>query len=192
MRPNPMIRIIVAGIVLTGCFLNTGCHVTPRTRTLPEEIGSVYIPMFLNMSYEPGLEELATRATVESFLADGRLDLVHAGQADAIVQGIITSFEDQVTSTESDEYPMISTMQAIVLVKLYSPRDRLHPMNAYKPFTVRRSYVSDMRRMTQTIPEDAKRSLMEAVGDRVVLEVLTGDFEEMAPGEQTEEPGEQE
>jgi len=76
---------------------------------------------------------------------------------------------------------MMNTMNAKVLVKLYAPNDRLNPLNEYKPFTVSRSYISDVRRMDVTIPEDAVQNLMEALGERVVLEVLTGKFKEISP-----------
>ncbi len=165
-------------LLIAFLFIFSGCHITPRTRTLPAEIQNVYIPMFMNTSYEPSLEELATRATVEAFLADGRLNVVHPRQADVIVQGIITGYENEVASTESDDFPLINSITARVTVKLYSLDDRLHPINVYKPFTVRRSYVSDTRRTTYTVPEDVRQSLMEAVGRRVVLEVLTGEFKE--------------
>ena len=170
------VRFIFSLMVLPLVFI--GCHVTPRTRTLPSEIQNIYVPMFINTSYEPGLEELATRATVEAFLADGRLDIVHSRQADVVVQGIITDYANDVSSTESDDFPLMNSITTRVSLKLFSPDDRLHPINVYKPFTVRRSYVSDIRRTTYTIPEDVKHSLMEAVGQRVVLEVLTGKFKE--------------
>ena len=178
MNLNNRIFRVTMGLMLLLVFCCTGCQITPRQRTLPEEIQSVYVPIFFNNSYEPGLEELATRATIEAFLADGRLDVARKDHADVIVQGIIESFSDEVQDTESDDWPMISTLSTKVIVKLYSPEDRLHPLFVYKPFTVSRSYVSDVRRMTHTIPDDAKQSVMEALGQRAVLEVLTGQFEE--------------
>ena len=159
----------------------TGCQFTSRIRTLPEEIQSVYVPMFINNTYQPGLEELATRATVEAFLADGRLNVVSPREADVLVQGIIQEYTDQASGSESDEFHMMNTIDARVLVKLYAPNDRLNPINVYKHFTVSRSYISDVRRMDLTIPEDAIRDLMEAVGERVVLEVMTGQFKEISP-----------
>jgi hypothetical protein len=159
----------------------TGCQFTSRIRTLPEEIQSVYIPMFINNTYQPGLEELATRATVEAFLADGRLQLVSPREADVVVQGIIQEYTDKVSGTESDEFPMMNTINARAMVKLYASNDRMNPLNEYKSFTVSRSYISDVRRMDLTIPEDAIQNLMEALGERVVLEVLTGQFKEISP-----------
>jgi len=158
-----------------------GCQYTSRIRTLPEEIQSVYVPMFINNTYQPGLEELATRATVEAFLADGRLQVVSPREADVVVQGIIREYSDQVSGSESDEFPMMNTINAKVLVKLYAPNDRLNPLNEYKPFTVSRSYISDVRRMDFTVPEDAIQNLMEALGERVALEVITGQFKEISP-----------
>ena len=158
-----------------------GCQFTSRIRTLPEEVQSVYVPMFINTTYQPGLEELATRATVEAFLADGRLQVSSPAKADVLVQGIIQEYKDQVSGTESDGFPMMNTITVKALVKLYAPNDRMNPLNVYKPFTVSRSYISDVRRMDVTIPEDAIQNLMDAIGERVALEVLTGRFKEISP-----------
>jgi len=167
---------IAVAMLLIGAFSLTGCRIQPRVRTLPEEIHTVYVPMFLNTSYEPGLEELATRATVEAFLADGRLDVVTPANADVVVQGTILDFNDDMTADESDHFPLINTMKVNVKVNLYSPKDRLHPIMEYKPLTVTTSYVSDTRRVTMTIPEDARQTLMDGMGRQVVLEVLTGEY----------------
>jgi hypothetical protein len=172
-HPGRLLFMLVALLPLTGC------QITSRVRTLPEEIESVYVPMFINITYKPGLEELASRAAIEAFLADGRLDVVSPQLADVIVQGIIQDFSDNVSGAESDDFPMMNTMTARVIVKLYSPDDRLNPLYVFKPFVITRSYVSDARRSTLVIPEDALEGLMAAVGEKVVLEVLTGGFKEI-------------
>ncbi|MBN1900801.1 hypothetical protein JW926_05675 [Candidatus Sumerlaeota bacterium] len=156
-----------------------GCQISSRVRTLPEEIESVHVPMYINVTYKPGIEELATRSTVEAFLADGRLEAVSPELADVIVQGVIMDFTDSVSSAESDDFPMMNTISAHVSVKLFSPDDRLEPLHVFKPFVINRSYVSDKRRSTLVVPEDALEGLMDAVGEKVVLEVLTGGFREI-------------
>lgn len=165
-------------IMLVAAIMMSGCRIRPRQRTLPEEIRNIYVPMFINNTSQPGLEELATRASVEAFLADGRLEIVNARNADLIVQAVITEFEDGVTSTESDSFPMMNSVTATVQANLYSPDDRLHPVYVYEPFTVDRTYISDVRRSTVTITDEAREDLMEAVGERLVSEILTGSFEE--------------
>jgi len=171
------ISVLMAAMALAA----TGCQFTSRVRTLPEEIQTVYVPMFLNNTSQPGLEELATRATVEAFLADGRLDVASLKEADVVVQGLILEYSDRVSGVESDEFPQMNSISVKVLVKLFAPNDRLNPLNVYEPFTVSRSYISDARRMDLTIPEDAILNLMEAAGERVVLEVITGKFREESP-----------
>lgn len=165
--------------ILTALLSLTGCQISSRVRTLPEEIESVYVPIFINITYKPGLEELASRAAIEAFLADGRLDVVSPQLADVIVQGIIQDFSDNVSGAESDDFPMMNTMTARVIVKLYSSDDRFNPLYVFKPFVVTRSYVSDARRSTLVIPEDALEGLMSAIGERVVQEVITGGFREI-------------
>lgn len=168
------------------CLILVSCRIRPRVRTLPEEINSVYVPMFINNTYEPGLEEIATRATVEAFLSDGRLEVVPESEADAVVQCVLTDFNNRMSSTESDDFPLMNIMEVGCVVNLFRPKERMEPMNVYDEFTVSRSYVSDARRMTFIAPDDAREDIMNGLGRRVVLEVLTGRFvePEITPGEQ--------
>jgi len=71
----------------------------------------------------------------------------------------------------------LSTMEVNFQMKLYSPKDRLNPLNEYEEVSVSHSYVSDVRRMTMTVPEDALQTLLEGVGRQAVLEVLTGKWQ---------------
>lgn len=178
-RSFPQIRAQRLLFLMGLLLFVAGCQISSRVRTLPEEIQSVYVPIFINITTKPGLEEIVGRATVEAFLSDGRLDVVSSPMADVIVQGIIQDFSDNVSSAESDDFPMMNTMTMRVIVKLYSPDDRLNPLHVFKPFVITRSYVSDVRRSTMVIPEDAREGLMSAVGEKVVQEVITGGFKEI-------------
>jgi hypothetical protein len=60
--------------------------------TLPAHIQSIAVPIFRNRTEEPGVESLITRAVVEAFSTNGRLRVVGTGQADAVLDGEITSY----------------------------------------------------------------------------------------------------
>ena len=188
---RPAVRLLVVCFAILALFSLSSCRIRPRVRTLPEEIQSLNIPMFINLSYEPGLEEVGTRATVEAFLADGRLDVVSRQQADAIVQVVIQSFENEAASTSSDDFSMINTIKVGAVVYMYSPKDRLNPMQMWGPFTESRAFVSDTRRISYVNSEDARQGMMDALALRVVQEVLTGGFRIPEPAPEPESVSEE-
>ena len=87
------------------CLILTGCARTPLVRTLPEYVRSVYVPMARNTSYEPGLEELVTRAVIEEMLADGRLIVENKRNADATLKIRIKNYVSVTDSYSDDEFP---------------------------------------------------------------------------------------
>ena len=69
---GPRLLITLLAILLLGC---SACMRIPRQRTLPPSIRSLSIPVFINRTAEPQLEDDATVFAQEEFLADGRLDM---------------------------------------------------------------------------------------------------------------------
>jgi outer membrane lipopolysaccharide assembly protein LptE/RlpB len=78
-------------LLLGLAILLGGCGYTVRG-TLPAHIQSIAVPIFRNRTEEPGVESLITRAVVEAFSTNGRLRVVGTGQADAVLDGEITSY----------------------------------------------------------------------------------------------------
>jgi outer membrane lipopolysaccharide assembly protein LptE/RlpB len=60
--------------------------------TLPEHVRTVAIPIFVNRTVEPAVENVLTRAVVEAFSTDGRLRVVTPAEADSILEGEVTRF----------------------------------------------------------------------------------------------------
>lgn len=74
--------------------LAAACGYTFRG-TLPEHIQTVGVPIFVNRTPEPAVENVITRATVEAFANNGRLRVVPPERADSILEGEITGYELQ-------------------------------------------------------------------------------------------------
>ncbi|MFH1563443.1 MAG: LptE family protein [Nitrospirota bacterium] len=70
----------------------SSCAHTP-IRTLPDNIKSIYIPIFTNQSFQYGLEEALTNMVIEEFIKDGRLEVTDRKSADAELTGTIISYE---------------------------------------------------------------------------------------------------
>jgi hypothetical protein len=63
--------------------------------TLPAHIQTVGVPIFINRTPEPAVENIITRATIEAFANNGRLRVVAPERADSILEGEITGYELQ-------------------------------------------------------------------------------------------------
>ena len=56
------------------------------------EIQSIAIPTFTNGTYEAGIETIVTNSLLAELIRDGRIKVVSEGEADAIMQGTVTSY----------------------------------------------------------------------------------------------------
>lgn len=84
----------VAGWLALGAALVAagGCGYSFRGN-LPERIRTVAVPVFLNKTQEPAVENVITAAVVNAFASGGRLKVVPLDQADAILEGEIVGYQ---------------------------------------------------------------------------------------------------
>jgi hypothetical protein len=153
-----------------------GCTSVPLERTLPEAIETVYVPMFKNLTYEPGIEELITNHTIESFLADGRLTVVQQRVADARVEGAITDYKVSVSSFASDDFPMMSTAQVAARVTVWIPQQPDAPIATFPDIRATVTYISDPRSTVYENVVGVKERLFEALAFNIVKTVMTGSY----------------
>ena len=69
-----------------------GCGYSLRGN-LPDDIKTVAVPVFRNRTGEPAVENLITRAVIEAFSTNGRLRVVAAEAADAILEGDVIGYQ---------------------------------------------------------------------------------------------------
>jgi len=186
-------------IAALGLALAAACTTVPPVRVLPKSIGAIYVPMFENQSYEPGLEEKLTRLTQEEFLADGRLDVVPRRNADAVLVGKIKKFDIRARNFGRDEFPRTSRLTIVADVSLYDPSDRKreNPLMTWKDINIDYSFESDARfsgawatggaEGVGTSPQDAYKDALRQLAREIVFTVLTkkpdeNAMEEAAPG----------
>jgi outer membrane lipopolysaccharide assembly protein LptE/RlpB len=105
---------------LTLAILVGGCGYSTRG-TLPSDINTIAVPIFQNLTREPGVEGLITRAVVEAFSTNGRLKIASAAGADAILDGEVTGYN--VFSIAFDSHSNVRQYRLIVTVNLQL-RDR--------------------------------------------------------------------
>jgi outer membrane lipopolysaccharide assembly protein LptE/RlpB len=86
-------RLGVLALAL-GAWTLGGCGYAFRG-TLPSHVHTIAVPIFLNRSQEPGVESIITRAVVQAFATNGRLQVVRLADADAILEGEVRSYSVQ-------------------------------------------------------------------------------------------------
>jgi len=82
----------------------------------------IAIPLFLNETFQYGLEETLTRSIREEFILDGRLEITEEEEADLILQGKITHYFNEPLSEATiavEEY----RVKMDILVSLISVKD---------------------------------------------------------------------
>lgn len=167
-----MKRAVVAAVFLG---ILGACVRIPPSRMLPMTINTIYVPIFVNKTYEPGLEEKATRAVQEEFLVDGRLDVNTRRNADAILVGTLLKWNIMPSRFSVDEFPMNSRINIVADVALYDPADtkREKPLMLWEDIMVDHYFVSDARRVIEVSPDDAYEDALRALARVIVRTVMT-------------------
>ncbi len=90
-RPSSVIVILAALLIV---FISScGYHATPVGGIVPENVKTIAIPVFINGTNEPYVDVEITKAVVEEFLTDGRLQVVSLEAADVVLRGRVVRFD---------------------------------------------------------------------------------------------------
>ena len=110
-----LLALALAALSLTGCV---GYRLGSM---LPPEIKSVYIPLFVNHTGEPLIEDEATRAAIREFQKDGSLQVAGSAEtADALLKVTLVDYQlaplayDAARATAANEYRLTLTASAVM------------------------------------------------------------------------------
>jgi len=161
-----------AALALAVVLLATGCGYTVGG-TLPSHIKTIAVPIFRNTTREPAVEGFITRAVVEAFSTNGRLKVVSASQADAILEGDITGYSVSSIAFDQDANIRLYRLTVTVNLRLRDVRQKklLFQQNAVQE-------QADFRvigQVSQTISreETALRSAATDIGRSIVALAVT-------------------
>jgi outer membrane lipopolysaccharide assembly protein LptE/RlpB len=104
-------------MLLVAC----GYRMVGKETHVPPGLSSVAIPTFKNRTYEPGIEVPFTRAFLNEFIRDRRVNVVDRAQADSLLEGVITDF--RIYSVSYDRSGFVLEYQTSVILDL-TLRDR--------------------------------------------------------------------
>lgn len=71
----------------------TGCVGYKLGSNLPADVGSVYVPVFVNETDEPGLEAVTTSAAIQEIQKDGSLKVAPEAEASCVLQVKLRSYK---------------------------------------------------------------------------------------------------
>lgn len=83
--------IVLFGVLFGVVLLVAGCGYTFRG-SLPPHIRTVAVLVLENKTQEPGVEAFVTNALIEAIVSSGRLRLVEASEADAVLSGAVVGY----------------------------------------------------------------------------------------------------
>lgn len=78
---------LVLAVLVGGCGYTIGLG-----GNLPSHIKTVAVPIFVNGTQQPAVENFITAAVVNAFVTSGRLKVVPVSQADSILEGEIVGY----------------------------------------------------------------------------------------------------
>lgn len=174
----PLVRMLIAAALpaAAALILFSGCQTAvPRFRTLPRNYQTIYIPMVENQTFEPAIEETATRLIQEEFMADGRLRVTRREDADIVVQCRLKRFDRRVASREGDDFPQ-SDQVSIVADILVFERGAAEPFGVFSNVGATQVFLSNTRQSLVRVEPDWKHQLLSNLAREVVVQVITGDY----------------
>lgn len=170
-RTLPLAGLLGLLLILT---LATGCQRVAPIRTLPSWVRGIYIPVFTNQTYEPQLEETATRLTQEVFLTDGRVDIVPKEQADLVLKVTLLDWAAETVRTRGDYIGRTDEIVLAYNIQLFDPFDMEHPMADLGRFRLSTAFNIDIRSNRYEPEPDRKERLLRQLAEQILLHVLNG------------------
>lgn len=174
-RPGRWMAMLLA--VFLGGGLLSACTPLVRDRTLPPSIRTVHVPMILNRTSEPGLEERMTVAVQEEILADGRLRLATSREADAILRIYLTDFQNRPSSFDVDGFATNRVYEVTANILVEENIAGRPKIGDYRPVLATHFYNADPRRTTFDPEPRTMEELHRIFAREVVLSLLTGELD---------------
>lgn len=108
---RPLLALILL-LLVSAC----GYHFPGKGGTLPGGVKSLYIPLFINKTAKPQLENGLSDRVSEVFARNGNIVLVEQQQlAEAVLEGVITSYSSRPISYDQNDD--ISEYRATVTIE---------------------------------------------------------------------------
>lgn len=157
-------------ILTVALWITGGCLGYRVGGHLPPGIQSIFVPTVENVSDQPNLETPTTAAIIEGFQSDGRLHILDAGSADAILEVRITRAEstplryDRQATLTATEYRLTLTAEATLTRRTDQSvvLDR-RQVNGWVDFSTTGDLPSDRQQAASQAARELGRQIVRAV-----------------------------
>ena len=99
-----------------GLLAASGCGYYSTSSRTAKDIESVAVPFFENRTSEPNLEIIVTERVIDNLVADNTLSVEDEKNADAVLDGVIVSFQNNPFSfnreLNAQEYHVVVSVEA--------------------------------------------------------------------------------
>lgn len=106
-----LILYLAAAVLVSGCFYSV-------RDTVPGHIKTIAIPVFRNETLQAAIEEDVTRQVIDRFQKDNSLTLAEEADADAVLEGRLTGYDNRVyrfnDAEQAEEYIVVLTLDITV------------------------------------------------------------------------------
>lgn len=117
--PHSALRTLLILLFLAGC-----AHYSTSARAIPSHIRTVAVPLFENVTVEPGIKEPLTDAVIARFLQDNQLRVVDARDADAMIIGTIIDVREESLTFQQGQDTRETRIWIIASVRFEDVRER--------------------------------------------------------------------
>lgn len=172
-KTAPPLCLGLCTCLLLGALL-ASCARIPPTRQLPTTIRTLYVPMAINESYEPGVTEVLTRRVQEEFLRDGQIKVGNRSRADMLLEIILKTYRPRTDRIDSDRFKSSTEVTMIADVFLYDIDDenKTNPIFSWTELEFEFRFPSDPRRTIDFLDVDGRRDAIHALAAQIVATVL--------------------
>ena len=160
---------ILLGMTLVLLAL-PGCVGYRLGSTLPPDVKTIYVHLFINKCNEPLLEIDTTNATVAEFQTDGTLRIVPKGEADVLLETTLNSmtltplrYDQIIDKAKPNEYRL--TLQASFVLKRAKTREIMNEASVIgeSTFVFVGNLNSSKRAAIPAASEDLAKRIVEKV-----------------------------
>lgn len=169
-------KTVIMGALLgvTAGFLFNGCSDVNLRPGMPTYMSKMSIPVMQNRTAQPEVENQITQQLTQDFLVDGRIDLVDSDQANAILQGTITTYVLEPLLLDVNNTPQQYKMIVIISLAL---KDTQAGKDLWKEDSFRETttyYVANNLGITPEDEQTARSRLVQQLSKRIVSRVIEG------------------
>ncbi len=160
-----------AALLAAGC----GYNLVGQGGKLPGDVTRVAVPMFTNQTKDTQIARIMTNDLIRALLAMGRVEVVPPEEAQAEIRGVVTRYEVERISFDTDRNVTENRLVVTVDVGLYlkgetEPHFQEKGVHGYREYSVEGDLTVERKE------EDASRQLVATDISQKVISLMTGGF----------------